>query len=302
MYKSLFSFILVFSTSFIFSQELFCDVSISAPDASKITTDQKVFKTLENAIFAFMNTTKWTTKTYTESEKIECSIFIAIKAQSRDSYSGSFTIVSKRPVFNSDYNTSVLNIIDNDIVFNYKEFQAIEIAENQFVSNLSHILAFYANMVIGMDQETFEDKGGEIYLQKALDLVNMVSSSDGQKYKGWKSIDKNKRSRYWMVTNLMNPRYSLFRKAQYQYYREGLDNFYSDEVLARNNIKIALENLAKISLEDPNLSLMQMWSDTKSKETIDIYKDAPDAEKKEIINILRKVDPVNADKYKVISK
>lgn len=302
MQKFLFSFILIFSTSLAFAQELFCDVSISAPDASKITTDQKVFKTLENAISEFMNTTKWTTESYSENEKIDCSLFLAIKEQSGDSYSGSITIVSKRPVFNSDYNTSVINIIDNDVVFTYKEFQAIEIAENQFISNLSHILAFYANMIIGMDHETFEKKGGETYLLKALDLVNIVSSSDGQKYKGWKSIDKNKRSRYWMVTHLMNPRYELFRTAQYKYYREGLDNFYTDEVLARKNIKIALENLAKISLDDPNLSLMQMWSDTKSKETIDIFKDAPDAEKMEITNILKKVDPVNADKYKVISK
>lgn len=302
MHKFLFSFFLALSTSFVFGQELFCDVSVSAPDASKITSDPKVFKTLENAILEFMNTTKWTTNTYAESEKIDCSIFIAIKSQSGDNYSGSVTIVSKRPVFNSDYNTTVLNIIDNDIVFNYKEFQAIEIAENQFVSNLSHVLAFYANIVIGMDNETFEKKGGEVYLQKALDLVNIVSSSEGGVYKGWKSIDNNKRSRYWLITNLMNPRYELFRNVQYQYYREGLDNFYTDEVLARKNIKIALEDLAKISQDDPNMSLMQMWSDTKSKETIDIYKDAPDAEKKEIVNVLRKVDPVNADKYKAISK
>jgi hypothetical protein len=302
MHKFIFCFILALSTSFVFSQELFCDVSISAPDASKITSDAKVFKTLENAISEFMNTTKWTTNTYAESEKIDCSVFIAIKEQSGEIYSGSFTIISKRPVFNSDYNTTVMNIIDNDIVFTYKEFQAIEIADNQFVSNLSHLLAFYANMMIGIDHETFENKGGEIHLQKALDLVNTVSSTDGSRYKGWKSIDNNKRSRYWLITNLMNPRYELFRTAQYKYYREGLDNFYNDDILARKNIKLALADLAKISLDDPNLSLMQMWSDSKSKETIDIYKDAPEAEKKEIVNILRKVDPVNADKYKVISK
>ena len=91
-----------------------------------------------------------------------------------------------RPVFNSDYKSTIINIIDNDVVFTYKEFQAIELGENQFISNLSHILAYYANMVIGMDHETFEKKGGEIYLQKALDLGNSVA--DDLLDKGAKAI------------------------------------------------------------------------------------------------------------------
>lgn len=285
------------------AQELLCTVSVSAPDASKITTDPKVFKTLENTVTQFMNATKWTSDVYEENEKINCNIFIAIKSQSGTSnYSGSISIVSKRPVFNSDYETTVLNIIDNDFNFIYKEFEPIEVAENQFVSNLSHVLAFYANIIIGMDYETFSEKGGEKYFLKAQEMTNNISANDAKNYPGWKAYDKNKRSKYWLVTNLLNTRYDNYRKAHYLYYRQGLDNFYTDETLAKKNIKDALELLAKISLDDPNIYIMQMWSESKSKETIDMFKGATDAEKTEIINILRKVDPVNADKYNTISK
>jgi len=302
MQKLLFTILFICSINIIISQELFCEVSISAPDKSKITADPKVFKTLENAINEFMNTTKWTSENYSDEEKIDCSIFIAIKSQSGTSYSGSFTIVSKRPVFNSSYKTTVLNIIDNDILFEYKEFQAIEMSENQFVNNLSHLLSYYANIIIGMDNETFAEKGGEVYLQKATDLVSFVSPSDSKRYKGWESSTKNKRSRYWLVKNLMDSRYDSFRTAMYTYHRLGLDNFYTDEKLARENIKVALEDLAKVSLDDPNISIMQMWNDAKSKEAIDVFKSAPSEEKTAIINILRKVDPVNAEKYTVINK
>ncbi len=302
MQKLFYSLILLLTINISMAQELLCEVSVVAPDATKIQTDPKVFKTLENAIQDFMNTTKWTSETYGEHEKIECSIFIAIKSESGSTYSGSMTVISKRPVFNSNYKTSVLNHIDNDIVFTYKEFEAIEIADNQFVSNLSHLLAFYANLIIGMDNETFAEKGGEAYLQKANDLVNLVSGNDAKRYKGWKAFDKNKRSRYWLITNLLNPRYEPFRIAQYKYYRKGLDNFYTDDVLARKNIKTSLEDLAKVSLDDPNISIIQLWIDTKSKETIDIFKEAPSSEKTAIINLLKKIDPVNANSYKAIGK
>ena len=284
------------------AQELICEVSVVAPDASKIKSDPKVFKTLENSIAEFMNNTKWTSENYTEFEKIECSIFIGIKTQSGNNYSGTITVISKRPVFNSSYNTTVLNIIDNDFSFGYKEFEAIEFAENQFVSNLSHVLSFYAYTIIGMDNETFAKRGGDTYLQKAADIVNIVTPTDAKTYAGWKSYDKNKRNRYWLITNILNTRYDAFRDAQYIYYREGLDNFYTDPILARTKIKEALEKLAKVSQDDPNISIMQMWSETKSQETIDIYKKAEPIEKTAIVNILRKVDPVNADKYNVIAK
>lgn len=293
---------IVFSISN-YAQELICEVNIVAPDASKVTADPKVFKTLENTVMEFMNNTKWTSEVFEENEKIECSIFIGVKEQSGNNYSATITIISKRPVYNSDYKTTVLNIIDNDFRFSYTEFEPIELGENQFISNLSHTLAFYANMVIAMDYESFSENGGEKYLLKAQELTTVVSAIEAGRYPGWKpASSNNKRTKYWLINNILNPRFVDYRKAIYTYYRLGLDNFYADPILARANIEKSLEYLAKISEDDPNVYIMQMWSETKSKETIEIYKEAPTAEKKSAVEILRKVDPVNAEKYNVILK
>lgn len=302
MRRKYITILFVFSLVFAKAQELICDVSVAVPNASKVTTDPKVFKALEGSIQELMNNTKWTNDIFEEKEKIECSILLNISGQSGNTYSGSLTVVSKRPVYNSNYKTTVLNVIDQDITFQYIENAPIEFSENQFTNNLSHILAFYAYLSIGLDYETFSQKGGEQHLLKAQELCNLVSNSDAGKYKGWKSFDKNKRNRYWQITHLLNNRYEKFRSAQYKYYRLGLDQFHDKPEEARQNIKEALEQLAKVSQDDPNITVIQMWNDTKRNETIEIFKGASTEEKATIIRTLKEIDPVNSDKFDVILK
>lgn len=288
--------------TFVNAQEILCDVTVTAPDASKITTDQKVFKTLQNTIEEFMNNRKWTDATFKDYEKIKMSIFIGVLDQpGENAYTASITVITKRPVFNSDYQSTVLNIIDNDFAFTYKEFDPIEFNEFQFTSNLSHVLAYYAYLAIGTDFETFSDLGGQKYLEKASDLVNIVSPSQGSTYKGWKSYDKNQRNRYWFITHMLNGRYEPFRKALYIYHREGLDNFYTDPVLARENVTRSLEEIAKVSQDNPNLPLVQTWTESKQQEIIGIYSGASPEEKKDFLTLIKKADPVNANDYDVIN-
>lgn len=285
------------------AQELNCQVTVVAPDASKVTTDPRVFKTLEVAIQEFMNNRRWTSDVFNEDERIECSIFIGITDQGGDNnYSASLTVISKRPVFNSDYNSTVLNIIDNDFTFSYQEFQAIEYNDNQFTSNLSHVLAFYAYYIIGTDYDTYAEKGGEKYLQIAQDLTNVVSAQEGAIYKGWKSYDKNQRNRYWNITNTLNGRFDAYRKGMYMYYRIGLDNFYTDPVFARTSIVEGLREIGKVTQDNPNLSIIQMWSEAKFEEMVDIFSEAPAAELKEAINVLKTVDPIHGDTYDELIK
>lgn len=287
----------------IHAQEIICDVTVTAPDQSKVQTDPKVFKTLENSIAEFMNTRKWTTETYKEHEKIQLSIFIGIKEQVGDNgYIGTMTVVSKRPVFNSNYNSTVLNIIDNDVVFNYKEFDPIEFNQFQFTSNLSHILAYYAYLSIAVDNETYAEKGGQKYLEIVQDMVALVGAEEAKVYKGWKSYDKNQRNRYWFITHLVNGRYEPFRTALYLYHRKGLDNFYADAVVARENIVLALQEIAKVSQDNPNLPLVQTWSESKKDEIIGAFSEAPVEEQNAFIELMKRADPVNANEYRVVKE
>lgn len=301
--KACLTFFAIASCFVMQAQELNCQVTVIAPDASKVNTDAKVFKTLEQAVQEFMNTRKWTSDNFTEDEKIECSVFIGITNQAGDNtYSASITVISKRPIFNSSYNSTVLNIIDNDFVFNYQEFQAIEFNENQFTSNLSHVLAYYAYLIIGTDYDTFSDKGGDKYLQKAIDLTNVVSANEASVYRGWKSYDKNLRNRYWIVTHTLNGRYEPYRTGMYKYYREGLDNFYDDPVLARANIIAGLREIAKVTQDNPNLSVIQMWSEAKFEEMENIFAKATPEELKEAVEVLKTVDPIHGNSYDALLK
>lgn len=298
--KKIFSIFLMGIVSFgiLNAQELICEVTVSAPDASKVNTDPRVFKTLENSITEFMNNRKWTDENFKEHEKIQMSIFIGITEQSGDNgYSGSITVVTKRPVFNSNYNSTVLNIIDNDFAIVYKEFDPIEFNEFQFTSNLSHILGYYAFLAIGVDYDTYADLGGQKYLQKAQDMVNLVGTSEANAYKGWKSYDKNQRNRYWFITHLMNGRYEPFRKAMYIYHREGLDNFYDDPELARSKVMAGLNEVAKVSQDNPNLPLVQTWSESKLNEIVGVFSEAPAEEKTAFLALIKKADPTNANEY-----
>ena len=298
--KKIFSILLMGIVSFglLNAQELICEVTVSAPDASKVNTDPRVFKTLENSITEFMNNRKWTDESFKEHEKIQMSIFIGITEQSGDNgYSGSITVVTKRPVFNSNYNSTVLNIIDNDFAIVYKEFDPIEFNEFQFTSNLSHILGYYAYLAIGVDYDTYADLGGQKYLQKVQDMVNLVGTSEANAYKGWKSYDKNQRNRYWFITHLMNGRYEPFRKAMYIYHREGLDNFYDDPELARSKVMAGLNEVAKVSQDNPNLPLVQTWSESKLNEIVGVFSEAPAEEKTAFLALIKKADPTNANEY-----
>jgi len=298
--KKFLSVILILSAAFqlIYAQELMCEVSVVAPDRSRVKADPKIFQTLEASISEFMNGRNWTDDTFKENERIDCSIFIAVTDQSGDNgFSGSITVISKRPAYNSDYQSTVLNIIDNEFRFSYQEFQPIEFNDNQFTDNLSHTLAFYAYLIIGMDYETFSLKGGEKYLQRASDIVNVVGTNEGRNFPGWKSYEKNQRNRYWVITHMLNGRYEPFRTAHYNYYRLGLDNFQKDPAEARDNIKLALEELAKVSQDNPNLAIMQLWSESKRDELVNVFLETPNEEKDDVIKLLKRVDPINSDKY-----
>ena len=83
----------------------------------------------------------------------------------------------------------------------------------------------------------------------------------------------------------------------YIYHREGLDNFYSDPILARANVYRALEDIAKVAQDNPNLPLIQTWSESKQDEIIGVYSKAPLEEKTAFLALIKRADPVNASAY-----
>lgn len=257
-------------------------------------TERKVFETLRSAIFEFMNNRKWTDYNFSVEERIECTILINISRRiSTDEFAAELNMALKRPIFNSTYNSTTLNFVDKDFRFTYVEYQPLEFIENSHTSNLTSVLAFYAYIFLGLDFDSFTLKGGDIYYDKAENIANAAQSSA---YVGWKSFDGDK-NRFWLIKNLLNPTHSKVRRFMYEYHRLGLDVMYDDNVKGRTAILKSLGYLAEVKDSYPNLFILQVITDAKSDEFINVFSEATPSEKTRAMNILKKLDPANSSKY-----
>ena len=237
--KGWFTLVLVMCMSVgAWAQEMNCTVEIIAQKLS--SADPKIFKTMQTAVYDFMNQRKWTGDVFQVSERIECKIFINVTEElGSDNYRATVNIQASRPVFNASLNSVLLNYADKDWVFNYVENQTLEFSDNAFTSNLTSMLAFYANVIIGMDYDTYAPKGGTPYYLKAQAIVNTVPQSLGDKAPGWKPFDGT-RNRYWMIENLLNTKYDAMRDGAYMYHRQGMDLMYDNLKIGRQNCYNAL--------------------------------------------------------------
>lgn len=297
MIKRLFVFLFIVNSSFVFSQELICNVNVTS---NKIqSSDKQKFNTLQSAIREFMNNRKWTNEIFKDDERIECNISINILEElSTDQYKASINIQSSRPIFNSSYYSPLLTYIDEDFNFKYTEFQTLEFNENSSISNLTSVLAYYAYIIIGLDFYTFSLEGGASYLQKAKDIVNN-SQNNGEP--GWKAFENNK-NRYWLAEELLDAKYSDYRTCLYNYHRNGLDKMYDDSEKARTSITESLEYLRKVKRQNPTAFILRIFFDAKSSEIANIYSDSFQDEKARVVNLLTELDPSNISKYNKIKE
>jgi len=281
----------------LYSQELRCNVTISAQRIQG--ANQNLFRTMQSDIYEFMNTRKWTDHVYGYDEKLKCNIMIVLDEQiSADEFSGSIQVQLIRPVFDSSYETTILNIKDNDFRCKYVEFQPLEFNETSNRDNLTNILAYYAYVILGFNYDTFSLEGGTPYFDKAQAIVN---NSQNLPVKGWKSFE-SERNRYWLLENVMNKSYADFRKCMYSYHRNGLDLMSQRVEEGRANIANSLRDLQKVFRKRPSTYILQMFFDAKSDELVKIFSKSFPDERARVLTILNEIDPSNGSKYAKISE
>lgn len=268
------------------SQELNCVVNINSSEIG--ISNKQVFVTMQDAIFEYMNNTKWTNIGYKEHEKINCTITInIIDNPAVNQYKGSLQLQVSRPVYNSTYKTSILNFNDNDISFKYEEYQPLMYNENSFDSNLVSLLTFYAYTILGFEADSFGYKGGENFFKQAENVVNLAQQSGGS---GWKQIDGNN-TRYQLNENLLSPVYDQFRKTTYEYHLMGLDRMADNKTEGKEAIAKSIVDLQKLYNDRPNTFLIRVFMDTKSDEIVDIFSDGPRIETSELRDVLSRIFP-----------
>ena len=297
MKKTLF-LLLVLAISFMSNaQEILCNVRVNSSQVQ--TSDRKVFQTMQTEIYEFVNNKIWTSAKIESEERIECTIMINISNKiSNDEYEGSIQIQSTRPIFGTSYKSTLFNYLDNNFRFKYLEYQSLDFSDATHMSNLTSVLAFYVNIIIGLDFATFSEEGGSEYFNAA---QRIVTNAQNAPEKGWKAFESDK-NRYWLAHDLLDSRYSDFNLALYRYHRQGLDKLGEDPEDARFEITEAIESLKSIYRENSSAFILKLFFDAKTDEIVNIYSGAFPNEKARIVRTLLEIDPSNSTKYQSISQ
>jgi hypothetical protein len=284
-----------------YCQELQANVTVLS---NRIGTnvDKQIFTTLQSALYNWLNGRKWTNVAFSQSEKIQCNFLINLSgATDNNTYTAQLTIQSARPIYNTAYQSPLINYLDESFTFKYVQYQDIDFNENRvggtdpLTANLTAVLAYYTYIILGLNFDSYSLRGGDQYYLKAQNIVNNAPETNA--INGWKPFD-GIRNRYYLVENLINPKYNPIHDAMYNYYRQGMDQMFDHEADARVGVMNALIAFNSINNEFPNLMFTQFFFLGKGTEIGNVFKHGTPEEKSRALEILTRVDVSNLNQYK----
>jgi len=295
----LFLIFLLICSGTIQAQELNARVQVQAPSVPNI--DKRNIEVLQTNIREFLNNNKWSNESYAPQERIECNFVITITEWDGNSnYKAEAQLQSSRPVYGSSYNSTLLNLSDKDFDFNYTEGQSLDFSDQNFISNLSSLLGFYAYTIIGLDKDSFSSLGGTPYFKKALNVVNNAQTSGN---KGWKAID-GLRNRYWLNENLLNKGFEELRSFIYDYHYNGLDRLQDNAGRGVKKMLNLLSGLKTMDKQKVGSIFPNFYFASKADEIVNVFSiatgDPSDAVK--AYNLLSQIDPANLNKYEALKQ
>jgi hypothetical protein len=265
-------------------------------------SNRQVFESMQRDIYEFMNNTVWTNNVFSYAERVDCNILINLTEQlSADEFRGTIQVQLRRPVFNTTYNSTMLNFVDNNFQFRYVEFQPLEFDPNSYRSSLVSVLAYYTYIILGFDYDSFSFEGGTEFFQIA---EKIVTNAQNASEPGWKPYDGSRnKNRYWLVKNILDKEYEGVRRFIYEYDIHGLDKMESKITEARASIVESLKLIQDVyrAKPDPYMYLVQIILESKADELINIFSEAFPEEKSRVIQILIEIDPGNKTKYEKIT-
>jgi hypothetical protein len=292
--------ILICIPGFAKSQELNCNVQVSAQMIQG--SNREIFVNMQRDLYEFINNTVWTNHLFSYAERIDCNMLINLTEQiSGDEFKGTIQIQLRRPAFNTTYNSTMLNFVDNNFQFKYVEFQTLEFDPSAHRANLISVLAYYVYIILGVDYDSFSLLGGTEFFQMA---EKIVTNAQNAPESGWKPYDGSRnRNRYWLVKNILNKEYEGIRQFLYEYDIIGLDRLESRVSEARNSMAESLKLIQEVFRKkpDPFMYFLQIIIDSKSEEIINIFMGAFPEERSRVVQIMTEIDPANKSKYEKIT-
>ncbi|MGL5785677.1 MAG: DUF4835 family protein [Bacteroidales bacterium] len=292
MHRIFFSVLVLFLTfSNLVAQELKVKVDVNSDKIQG--TNKQPFQTLQNKLTEFMNEQKWSDAKFSNNEKIEATFVLTLTEVDGENYKGELQIQAKRPVFNSSYKTTLLNLRDINVDFTFREFEPLHFNINAIESNLTAIMAFYAYYVMGVDFDSFSPLGGSPFYQQAQAIASTQLSSGAS---GW-NPSEGKRNRGLLIKDALDESSKSYRELWYNYHRQGLDEMSNSVEKGRLKITSSLPTLKQLRSDRPMTTIIATFGDAKLDEIPEIYSKSGNAEREEIYKLLSELFPTQRNRF-----
>ncbi len=281
------------------AQELKAKVSVNSDRIQG--TNKTIFASLELALTNFINNQKWGSATFAPNEKIDCSFALTIVTVNGDNnFSAELLVQAQRPVYNSTYNSSLIRFRDTEINFEYQENAPFQLVGNTINNNLIATVAFWSNLILALDFDSFSPKGGSVFYRQAQSIAMQAQGAGG--WNGWAAFDKSN-NKHGIITSFTDETMSPYRDLWYTYHRKGLDEMSTNPDRGRATILNALPALDELR-KNPRVAtvLLQMFADTKLDEIISISSKASADERKTTYDLLKKVYPAMSTQLEPLKK
>ncbi|MDE5958413.1 MAG: DUF4835 family protein [Muribaculaceae bacterium] len=278
------------------AQELRCQVEVNSQKIEG--TSKSVFETLQSSINDYMNENRFSTATFSPTERIECRLYLTVSAYEGDRIKGDLQVQLSRPVYNSTYTTTLMNFKDTKIDFEYKEGDPLVYNETSQQSNLTAILDYYAYLFLGIDFDSFSPMGGQQFFDRAQSVVQTAQSTGEV---GWKAFEDTK-NRAAVLSSFMDNNTSGIRRLMYDYHRKGLDEMVTSPDKGRAVITESLKEIQTIYKNAPMSVALSMFRDSKLDELVNIYSKAPQTEREEAYELLQPIYPTDIERLEKIKK
>ncbi len=271
------------------AQEFNCSVSVNYRNLTG--SDYTYLDELRQRLTEYINLQRWTEDRFEEFERIECTMqIILLEAVSLTRFRARLIVATRRPIYGTTQQSTVLQLSDEDFVFDYAQGTPI-VYDPERYHPLTSVLNFYALIALGFDYDTFSPEGGSQFFQRARRIADIAQSGGAS---GW-SVIGGDRSRTDLITQIMDPRFKPLRKAYYDYHFGCLDHFVSNTDTAREVMLEIVEGLQSLAMNQSRSYYLDQFFATKYQEIAAVFQGSRLAS--QAFDALAQVDPAHMAEY-----
>jgi hypothetical protein len=294
-------FFLIISPALINAQELDPIVDVDVTSLNADVRDR--LSDFKNDITNYLTKTKFTDEAIVNDVKgkpykIKCNYQIFFTSSTGfTSYAAQVVIFVQRNIFKSTNFTSLIKIKDDSWNFDYIRGQSFYHDDLKF-NTLTSFLDYYAYMIIGLDDDSWEYKLGDKRFQKARDIVNLASVNSSTN-PGWTNNSSLVVSRNSYPQELLDSKYENYRKGFWMYHFAGIDSIKFNKRTALERMAEAIDLIGKTKRGVIKSFVIKAFFEAKYLEIAQTLVDYYD---KTIYRRLSEIDPDHASTYDEFSK